>query len=373
MSPADSAAPSAPAAVPTRTPKPRRGRRLGLIVAGVITALVVALAAVSWPTKPAGAAERSGDAALLARLAGLQGYHRMSVAVVDAGPGGTKVRRADIGADGGTPYEAGSVTKALTGLVIADSVRRGELKLDQRVSDLLDVGGSAAGEVPLRELVTHSSGYPRLGSKTVLRGQLTRFTAGNPYTADEADLLEEVRAVKPSERGSYAYSNLGAAVAGQAAARAAGLSYPDLMRTRLFEPLGMSSTLVSDREVVEPGLSERGREMDPWVMHGYSPAGGVVTTRDELVLLAEAVLAGRAPGMAALTPLAGTDRASARIGMFWQTSTRQDLEVVWHNGRTGGYSSFVGFDRKQQRAVVVLSDVSKSVDDVALDLLSAKS
>jgi CubicO group peptidase (beta-lactamase class C family) len=344
-----------------------------LIAASVITVVVVALAAVSWPSKPTWAAERSGDAALLARLAGLQGYHRMSVAVVDAGPGGAKVRRADIGADGSTPYEAGSVTKALTGLVIADGVRRGELKLDQRASDFLDLGGTAAGEVSLRELVTQSSGYPRLGAKTQRRGQLTAFTGGNPYTADDADLLVEVREVEPSGRGSYAYSNLGAAVAGQAAARAAGLSYPDLMRTRLFEPLGMSRTLVSDREVVEPGLSERGLEMDPWVMHAYSPAGGVVTTRDDLVLLAEAVLAGRAPGMAALTPLAGTDRASARIGMFWQTSTKGDLQVVWHNGRTGGYSSFVGFDRKRQRAVVLLSDVSKSVDDVALDLLTAKS
>ena len=45
--------------------------------------------------------------------------------------------------------------------------------------------------------------------------------------------------------------------------------------------------------------------------------------------------------------------------------------VVWHNGGTGGYSSFIGFDQKEQRGVVVLSNSSNSVDDLGMHLLNA--
>ena len=46
------------------------------------------------------------------------------------------------------------------------------------------------------------------------------------------------------------------------------------------------------------------------------------------------------------------------------------MPIVWHNGRTGGYASFVGFDLAQRRAVIVLSDVSRNVDDLAVRLLT---
>jgi CubicO group peptidase (beta-lactamase class C family) len=42
---------------------------------------------------------------------------------------------------------------------------------------------------------------------------------------------------------------------------------------------------------------------------------------------------------------------------------------VWHNGRTGGYASFVGFIPETQAAVVVLANSAKSVDSVGVEIL----
>jgi hypothetical protein len=42
---------------------------------------------------------------------------------------------------------------------------------------------------------------------------------------------------------------------------------------------------------------------------------------------------------------------------------------VWHNGRTGGYASFVGFTREAEAAVVVLANSAKSVDALGVDVL----
>ena len=81
-----------------------------------------------------------------------------------------------------------------------------------------------------------------------------------------------------SGRGDYAYSTLGSATAGQAVAAAAHLSYPDLMRTRLFEPLGMSDTAIQvGPALVTGGRSVSGLPAQPWVMDAYAPGAALVT------------------------------------------------------------------------------------------------
>lgn len=155
-------------------------------------------------------------------------------------------------------------------------------------------------------------------------------------------------------------------------AAAAGLSYRDLMRSRVFEPLRMTRTEVADRVTVADGYAETGNESAPWVMDGYAPAGGVVTTSEDLATFATAVLEGRAPGRAAMKPLAGTDQEGTSIGMFWHLTDRPQGQsrIVWHNGRTGGYSSFIGFDLDAGRAVVVLANVAAGVDELGVRLLT---
>jgi hypothetical protein len=51
--------------------------------------------------------------------------------------------------------------------------------------------------------------------------------------------------------------------------------------------------------------------------------------------------------------------------------TRDGREIIWHNGGTGGFRSFVGYDRKNGVGVVALSNAGTAggVDDVALHLL----
>lgn len=350
----------------------KRGARASWIVSGlVLIVTLAALAFVFWPRPIALSDQRTGDAELLEQIGTPEGYRNLVVTIVDT-KAAQPVRRANIGADENTLFEAGSLTKALTGMALADSVRRGEVRLDAPVRDNLDLGGAPAGDVTLRELATHRSGYPRLGGRTFWTGVLSNLTAGNPYGADRSQVLAEAKAADVGGRGEYEYSNLGAAVAGQAAASAAGVDYADYLRQRLFVPLGMSSTRIAEEPVVAKGLTERGRPSEPWVMDGYAPAGGTVTTAADLTRLAQAVLANRAPGSAALRPIAEGSEADRRIGLFWlQTRVgERDTLVSWHNGRTGGYASFLGFDPARGRAVIVLADVSRNVDALAVRLLT---
>ena len=84
----------------------------------------------------------------------LNGFHDIAVAEIDL-DAADPVQLAGVGATATTPMEVGSVTKAMTGLVIADAVSRGEVRMDVPVSTYLpQLTGSPAGTVTLHELVT---------------------------------------------------------------------------------------------------------------------------------------------------------------------------------------------------------------------------
>lgn len=343
-----------------RASRPRPARRA---VTVVVTVVLLAGLVWLWPGPPRAGGDRTGDEALLSRIGEPDGFRRLAVAVVDL-QGSPQVRYASVGADERTPFEAGSLTKALTGLVVADQVERGELDLDTPVGDLLDLGDGAAAQVPLRQLVTHHSGLPPLDPTTRLRSLPFALLGLDPYRrVSTSELLERASG---SETGAaeYAYSNLGAALAGQAAAAAAGTDYPTLMQHRLFTPVGMpDTTLQTDEARVPAGRAALGRRMQPWVFDGYAPAGAAVSTTADLATLATAVLEERAPGLSALEPLADAGREGRRVGTLWQLSTEDGRTITWHNGRTGGYGAFLGLDRERGRAVVVLSDVATDRTD----------
>jgi beta-lactamase family protein len=146
-------------------------RRLAVtVLIGVLT-----VAVVSWVLSPNLADARDGDVTVLTHLdhqAGrgmLAGYHGVAVAEVDLNAA-EPVRLAGIGAGETTLMEVGSMTKAMTGLVIADAVRRGEIRMDAAVSTYLpQLAGSLAGTATMHELVTHTSGYDEFGSATLRR------------------------------------------------------------------------------------------------------------------------------------------------------------------------------------------------------------
>jgi hypothetical protein len=243
-------------------------RRLVLTVA--VAALAVA--ATSWILTPDLATAHYGDAVVQAHLESeramgmLNGCHDIAVAEIDL-DAADPVRLAGIGATGTTPMEVGSVTKAMTGLVIADAVSRGEVRMDVPVSSYLpQLTGSRAGTVTLHELVTHTAGHADFGAVTLRRGFWSAPLGRNFLGTDAEQMTHELRGQNLASRRAWKYSNLGAATASQAVAAAAGMSYSDLMRTRLFEPLGMSHTAIQgDDALVAGGKSQTGLPVQPWM------------------------------------------------------------------------------------------------------------
>jgi CubicO group peptidase (beta-lactamase class C family) len=305
----------------------------------------------------------------LVRAAGIR--DRISVVHID-----DQVRRdAHFGAGPDTEYEIGSLTKTMTSLLFAKAVDAGALTTDTTVGGLLDLGSSHAAEVTLEELASHRSGLPRIANSVKDRVQAIAAVLRhrNPYTADLPGLLAHARAAKISARGQFLYSNLGAALLGQALAAHAGTGYPELLDRHLFSPLGMTqSTTPLTADDLPPhaptGWNAHGRAEQAWTMGAYVPAGGVRSTPDDMARYAHALLDGTAPGLAALTPRWNAD-GHRRVGYAWFTDRIDEVDVTWHNGATGGFSSMLALDGRRAAAVVVLANTAVALDDLAIPLL----
>jgi CubicO group peptidase (beta-lactamase class C family) len=372
------------------TPASRDVSRPGWWVLVAATIVVVALAIAAGPRPLALPDRQTGDAALAAdvrtALGTRPGTHAVAVAIVE--PDG--VRMAGLGdsgdpahphVDAGSAFEIGSITKALNGMLLATLSDDGVVAEDTRVGTVLRdaaIRRSAVGDVTLQELAQHRSGLrsvPTGGPLGLLRSIAADFRGDNPYPDWSAGTLL-ARAARESTdgRGDYAYSNFGAAVLGHSLAEAAGTDYPDLLRTRVLAPLGMRSTTVATSQDALPrqrisGTGYTGQARAPWISAGYAPAGsGVWSTTGDMARVLHAMLDGSAPGADAAEPTTRIDDDMS-IGLGWVTSRIDGRDITWHNGATGGFGSWIGFDREAGRGVVVLSASDRDVDQLGEHLL----
>ena len=282
-----------------------------------------------------------------------------------------------------TVFEIGSTTKVFTSTVLADMVQRGEVSLDDPVAKYLpaDVKMPQRGgkQITLVDLATHTSGLPTLPSNMALKDP------NNPY-ADYtvASLFQFLSSYELTrDIGSkFEYSNMGVGLLGQALARRAGTDYETLVRARITGPLKMENTRIAlsaeMKSRLAPGHNFARQPAANWDFPALAGAGALRSdARDMLTFIAAHlgyVESPLAPAMAAMTkvrrPAFGPQ---SDIALAWLVATREGREIFWHNGGTGGYRSFMGYDPKSRVGVVVLSNMmtGAGVDDIGMHLLDS--
>jgi CubicO group peptidase (beta-lactamase class C family) len=134
--------------------------------------------------------------------------------------------------------------------------------------------------VTLGDLATHVAGLPKMPDDLVST-DLRDPEAG--YTAERLDAFL-ARYDAPSPPFGYRYSNVGFAILGQGLAERSDLSYGDLLRVRIIEPLGMTATgLAGSPETLAPivGHDDQMVTTPPFSAGVFSPAGGAISTAAE--------------------------------------------------------------------------------------------
>ncbi|HEX2834668.1 MAG TPA: serine hydrolase [Thermoanaerobaculia bacterium] len=303
--------------------------------------------------------------------------------IVAHGTFDTKNKRA---VDGDTIFEIGSMTKVFTSLLLADAAQRGEVKLEDPAAKYLPPAVTlpqrGGKQITLADLATHTSALPRLPSN------LTPADVANPYADYTVEQLYAFLATYelPRDIGTeYEYSNLGAGLLGHLLARRANSDYATLVRTRITTPLAMKSTFIDIppnlKGRLATGHDETLKPVANWDLPTLAGAGALRSSANDLLTFLAAQLGyTRSPLTPAMTSMLRTRRptgaSNLTIALGWHIATSPNGgEIVWHNGGTGGYRSFFGFDPKTRSGVVVLSNTSTiaGVDDIGRHLLDPTS
>jgi len=289
--------------------------------------------------------------------------------------------------DGDTVFEIGSITKVFTSLLLADMVERGEVALSDPVAKFLPAGVKVpqrnGKQITLQDLATHTSGLPRLP------GNMKPKDDRNPYADYTVAQMYEFLSSYELTRdigSQYEYSNLGGGLLGHALALRAGKDYETLVRDRITGPLGMKDTGItlspSMKARLAAGHDDKMITAANWDLPTLAGAGALRSTANDLLRFVAANLGySKTPLAAAMAAMlrvrrpAGNANMDVALGWHIFPAAGDDGIVVWHNGGTGGYRSFIGYDPKTRLGVAVLANASTNagVDDIGVHLLRPKS
>ncbi len=304
-------------------------------------------------------------------VVGLYDSGKLEIYGFGAGPNGQHP-------DGTTLYEIGSITKVYTSLLLADAVQRREVQLDTSVAELLPPGITVPTKdkvaITLKHLALHSSGLPRL-PPSLVQDQRKDPYGGYNEEALYRDLVATQLEAPPGTR--IVYSNYGAGLLGHVLGRKLGAGYGAVLRERILSPLGLSDTFLGFPAGTDarraPGTDEDLQPEPPWTFDALAGAGALVSdARDQLHML-DAELdayAGSKGVLRAPMRLTQEDQLETgggpNTGLGWQVDSEGRY---WHNGGTGGYHCFIGFDVKTRRGVVILASTSTSLLDRLADAM----
>ena len=256
-------------------------------------------------------------------------------------------------------YEIGSLTKTFTAALVFKAVGEGRLHLDDHIDQYVALPDKPYYPT-IRRLLTHTAGYktqylaaPMLGN--LLHGR-TSFTG-----VSTQDLIDKAGRIDLADRDyPFRYSNFGMSLVGAVLAAVYGQDYPTLIDRFIADDLGLPNTRIAD------GTGDLGRYWTWAPDDGYMPAGAIVSDMSGMLAYAQMELDG-APGFLAaqqeaLAQVNATPARYASIGLrldavggAWIIDQAHGL--IWHNGGTGGYNSFLGFDPVRHVAVVVLANL----------------
>ena len=340
--------------------RPRRG---ALLLSGLLAF------SASWAQPPS----FSTDPAELARMALRDERGWVSVGVLHAGQARFAFMQNDEAAaardtapaeasdtDAQPLYEIGSISKVFTGLLLAQSVERGDLALDDSLGALLQGKAVLSPEVSaitLRQLITHSACLP--WDPPDFEG----YASADPFSRFSRRRLLAALSNQPMAKAPpcvAGYSNFGLGVVGLVLSERYGKPWQQLVRENITGPLGMQDT-VQD-------LGDKAARMAPafnntvaaplWDFDALASAGALRSTASDLLIFSRALMAGRdgplGPAVERLLTPLGRFRES-EIGYAVMMRGPPEKRTYFHFGVTAGFRTLWTMAPDTQEAAVVLA------------------
>ena len=264
-------------------------------------------------------------------------------------------------------FEIGSITKVFTTLMLMEMVHDGKMQLDDHIEMYLPGVGLKipqmdAMKITLHHLATHTSGLP------CLPDNFDPKNPSNPYADYSKEKLYQFLNCYTLQRlpgKQYEYSNLGMGILGHILSLKSGKSYEEIV-SDICKKIGMKNTVItldSERKKLLVKGHHEGSEVENWDLDVLEGAGALRSDiRDMTLFLAanmgmintvlyESLKNCHIAQFECEESRDSTGKIALKLGLGWHVLCSKDSEVVFHNGRTGGCRSFLGFNPKEQKGL----------------------
>lgn len=262
-----------------------------------------------------------------------------------------------------TIYEIGSITKTFTANMLAQLVLEGKMKLNDPINKYLP--DSVKPQVFKDTVITvvslsnHSSGYPEVPPTLALS---PGFNMQDPFAHfSKAMLMHFLNHFKPyrSPGAKFQYSNLAVGLLGNLIENVAGAPYEQLLQKMITGPLKMTHTTITIDEKTKSrlasGHNDAGNITQPWNLAAFQAAGAIRSNTVDLVKYTRAQWDEKAPGFAAIKLTHQQTASDPDIGLGWFLLKKDGSdELITHNGKTGGFGSYLIFNPAKKKAFIFL-------------------
>lgn len=280
--------------------------------------------------------------------------------------------------DGSSEFELGAVTDVFSGILLAQALLDGKLRASDTLGSVLaDVAFAdpALAATPVLSLAMQQSGLPATPANLFPRD------AGDPYAqyagADLGAFLVNYRAAAWSR--DYAYSPLNGAALGLVLGRVYDSDFRSLLLSKVLAPLGLKNTGFEDSAALRQGHAY-GHPASHWHFDALAGAAGLRSSLSDLLTFMQRNLHPDSSPLRSALLLARQTRADSVVGglgLGWVVhdipGDGQTWPLVWRAGRTGGFSTFLGFRTDRQQAVVLLGDAADDLATLGVAWLSDQS
>jgi CubicO group peptidase (beta-lactamase class C family) len=260
-------------------------------------------------------------------------------------------------------FRLGSLTKQFTATLVLLLQQDGKLKIEDPVSKYLPDAPKTWEKITLAELLGHTSGIPSFtGMKEFGVWMMS------PHTTEEELALFRDKPLDFEPGSKFVYSNSNFEVLGAVIEKVSGKKYGDLLRERIFDPLGMKDTGLDTDELVLPKRAQgympgknglvlaRSESMTvPWA------AGSIYSTTGDLLKWEHGLFGGKVLTADSLKEMTTPGKGSYGLGVF--VADKDGLKMVSHGGGIEGFNTNLMYIPERRIAVVVLSNVNGGAPD----------
>lgn len=258
-------------------------------------------------------------------------------------------------------YEIGSITKTFTASLLSKAISEQRISLKDSIDKYLELP-SKDYYPTIERLVTHTSGYKGHYFDKQMINNFLHGEDNDFYGINNKSLVGKIGEINlKNNEYTYNYSNFGISVVGSVLSQIYGDKYSTIMNDYIKNELQLKNTRIFDNTGDLSGYWN-------WKSDdSYLPAGGIISTISDMLKYANLHMKEELPYLSlsheSISKVGATTKQFEKMGIRldemgigWVIDTENN--IIWHNGATSNFNSYIAIDKEKQIGVVILSNLS---------------